>query len=77
VAENDKDVPGAIIFPSLIPLLGIVIGFALEWAFLLLIASLVLLHYGVVLREERYLERKFGDDYRTYKKSVPRYGFKL
>jgi protein-S-isoprenylcysteine O-methyltransferase Ste14 len=35
------------------------------------------LHFGVVLREERYLEQKFGDDYRRYKKSVPRYGWKL
>jgi protein-S-isoprenylcysteine O-methyltransferase Ste14 len=27
----------------------------------------------VVLREERYLERKFGDTYRHYKRTVARY----
>ncbi len=57
--------------------LGIVVGFGLEWTFLLLIAGAFVMHYGVVLREERYLERKFGDDYRAYKKTVPRYGFRF
>jgi protein-S-isoprenylcysteine O-methyltransferase Ste14 len=32
------------------------------------------IHFGVVKREERYLEAKFGDAYRAYKASVPRYG---
>jgi protein-S-isoprenylcysteine O-methyltransferase Ste14 len=31
------------------------------------------LHFAVVTREERYLERKFGDAYRRYKERVPRY----
>jgi protein-S-isoprenylcysteine O-methyltransferase Ste14 len=35
--------------------------------------SLPLVHYGIILREERHLERKFGDEYRRYKTSVPRY----
>jgi protein-S-isoprenylcysteine O-methyltransferase Ste14 len=54
--------------------LGIVVGFALEWTFLVLIVGALVMHFGVVLREERYLERKFGDEYRNYKQSVPRYG---
>lgn len=62
---------------GIIGLLGIVVGFALEWTFLLLVLSCIVLHYGVVLREERYLERKFGDDYRRYKAQVPRYGWKF
>ena len=57
--------------------LGIVVGFALEWTFAALVAGALVMHYGVVLREERYLERKFGEEYRAYKRSVPRYGLKL
>ena len=57
--------------------LGVVIGFALEWTFFALIVGALVMHFGVVLREERYLERKFGDDYRRYKSSVPRYGWKV
>jgi protein-S-isoprenylcysteine O-methyltransferase Ste14 len=30
-----------------------------------------------VLREERYLEQKFGEPYRAYKSSVPRYGWRF
>ena len=35
---------------------------------------MLVLHYGVILREERYLEGKFGDVYRTFTQDVPRYG---
>ncbi len=56
-----------------IVLLGLAIGCALDWVPLLLVLSLPLVHYGIILREERYLERKFGDEYRSYKKKVPRY----
>ena len=40
---------------------------------LFLFPLLVVMHYGVVLREERYLERKFGDAYRHYKFAVRRW----
>jgi protein-S-isoprenylcysteine O-methyltransferase Ste14 len=56
-----------------IVLLGIAMGCALDWVPLLLVLSLPLVHYGIIRREERYLERKFGDEYRRYKKKVPRY----
>jgi protein-S-isoprenylcysteine O-methyltransferase Ste14 len=46
---------------------------ALDWVLLLLVLSLPLVHYGIILREERYLERKFGDEYRRYKTKIPRY----
>jgi protein-S-isoprenylcysteine O-methyltransferase Ste14 len=35
--------------------------------------ALVVLERGVVEREERYLERRFGDTYRQYKATVPRW----
>jgi protein-S-isoprenylcysteine O-methyltransferase Ste14 len=54
--------------------LGIGIGFASDWTLILLIPMAMLLHYGVVLREERYLEARFGDDYRRFKASVSRWG---
>jgi len=62
---------------GVVALLGIVMIFELEWTLLLLFAATLVLHFGVVLREERYLERKFGEDYQRYKASVPRYGWKL
>ena len=59
---------------AILMLAGIAIGFASEWILMLLIPTALILHYGVVLREERYLEAKFGEDYRAYKARVPRYG---
>ena len=35
--------------------------------------ALVVLERGVVEREERYLEHRFGDSYRSYKATVPRW----
>jgi protein-S-isoprenylcysteine O-methyltransferase Ste14 len=58
-------------------LLGPVLMLASDWIVLLMVPALLLLHYGVVLREERYLERKFGAAYVAYKASVPRYGRKF
>jgi protein-S-isoprenylcysteine O-methyltransferase Ste14 len=58
-------------------LFGIAIGFALDWVILLLVASLPLVHYGIILREERYLKHKFGDEYRRYQTKVPRYWWRF
>lgn len=43
------------------------------WGILALVAVLVVMHYGVILREERYLEAKFGERYRQYCSAVRRY----
>ena len=43
------------------------------WVLLLIIPVLLVMHYGVILREERYLEAKFGDEYRDYRSRVRRY----
>ncbi len=56
-------------------LAGLAIAFASDWTLALMIPAAVVLHRGVVLREERYLEAKFGDAYRQYMMRVPRYGW--
>jgi protein-S-isoprenylcysteine O-methyltransferase Ste14 len=43
------------------------------WPLLLLPLPLQLLKRGVIEREERYLEHKFGERYQRYKESVPRW----
>jgi len=43
------------------------------WFFVLAAISVALLTWGVILREERYLERKFGDEYLSYKSRVRRW----
>lgn len=52
---------------------GISLALGLYWALLLHPFGLLLLHRGVVLREERYLARKFGEPYRSYQATVRRY----
>ncbi|HSM19382.1 MAG TPA: isoprenylcysteine carboxylmethyltransferase family protein [Hyphomicrobiales bacterium] len=43
------------------------------WIAVLLVPVLILLHDGVILREEAYLERKFPDVYPAYKARVRRW----
>ena len=43
------------------------------WILSLLVPVLVIVRVGVIGREERYLERKFGQEYLTYKNSVRRW----
>src|SRR5207244_8946637 len=42
------------------------------WVLLLVVPLLFIMHYGVVRREERYLEAKFGDAYRASRSRVRR-----
>jgi len=51
------------------------VGFWVNSVWLLgtLLLTLVLMSYGVIAREERYLERKFGDEYVRYKTAVRRW----
>ncbi len=58
-------------------ILGIAIGLASTWTLIVLAVFALVIHFGVVLREERYLEAKFGDAYRRYKTKVPRYGWRF
>jgi protein-S-isoprenylcysteine O-methyltransferase Ste14 len=43
------------------------------WPLLLLVPLLLITHFGIVLREERYLESKFGETYLRYKRQVRRW----
>ncbi len=51
------------------------IGIAVDgvWIIAMLAPTLVVMHYGVIAREERYLEAKFGEEYLKYKRSVRRW----
>ena len=58
-------------------LAGLGIGFASDWTLVMLVVAALVIHFGVVKREERYLEAKFGDAYRQYRARVPRYGIPI
>ena len=51
------------------------IGVAVDgiWVVAMLAPTLIVMHYGVIAREERYLESKFGEEYLNYKHSVRRW----
>jgi protein-S-isoprenylcysteine O-methyltransferase Ste14 len=52
---------------------GIGVAARSPWVLLLALPLFVILRYGVVAREEAYLERRFGDGYRDYKARVRRW----
>ncbi len=55
-------------------LAGIAVAIGSDWLLVVIAPTALVMHYGVVMREERYLEAKFGDEYRRFKARVPRYG---
>lgn len=52
---------------------GIGVATQSPWVLLLLLPIAITVRYGVVAREEAYLERRFGDAYREYKARVRRW----
>jgi protein-S-isoprenylcysteine O-methyltransferase Ste14 len=54
-------------------LIGFAIAFDDLWLLLMLVPFALVIRYGVVAREEAYLERKFGDVYRGYRARVRRW----
>ena len=60
---------------GLLILAGLAVALASDWMLVLTIVLAPVLHYGVVLREERYLTAKFGAPYQAYTATVPRYGW--
>ena len=53
--------------------LGLSVAAGSLWAIGLIVPLVWVINTGVIGREERYLERKFGDAYRTYKAGVRRW----
>jgi protein-S-isoprenylcysteine O-methyltransferase Ste14 len=54
-------------------LIGLAIAFDNLWLLMMLVPFVLVIRYGVVAREEAYLERKFGDVYRGYRSRVRRW----
>jgi protein-S-isoprenylcysteine O-methyltransferase Ste14 len=43
------------------------------WPLVLFVPMLIVIHWGIIRREEQYLEAKFGDAYLAYKSRVRRW----
>jgi protein-S-isoprenylcysteine O-methyltransferase Ste14 len=54
-------------------LIGLAIAFNGFWLLMTLVPFALVIRYGVIAREEAYLERKFGDVYRRYRARVRRW----
>jgi len=54
-------------------LIGVAVAFDDFWLLIMLVPFALVIRYGVVAREEAYLERKFGDSYRGYHARVRRW----
>jgi protein-S-isoprenylcysteine O-methyltransferase Ste14 len=54
-------------------LIGLAIAFNTLWLLMALVPFALVIRYGVVAREEAYLEGKFGDVYRGYRARVRRW----
>lgn len=53
--------------------LGAALFFNVIWAVVTLIPAVLTVHFGVILREERYLSSKFGQTYLDYRQRVRRW----
>ena len=53
--------------------IGAALSFRIITALVIVPLALILLEFGVIRREEKYLERKFGDQYRDYRSHVRRW----
>ena len=63
--------------PIYVSFIAVYVGIALLvntlWLIIFLPVGIALLHYGVIAREESYLERVIGDEYLKYKARVRRW----
>jgi protein-S-isoprenylcysteine O-methyltransferase Ste14 len=51
----------------------VAIAFNSLWPLMTLVPFALVIRYGLITREEAYLERKFGDVYRHYRARVRRW----
>jgi len=56
-----------------IMLVGLTLAANTWWGIIMAMPLLLLMHFGVIRREERYLEGKFGEPYLAYRRRVRRY----
>ena len=54
-------------------LIGIAIAINTAWLLVALAPFHLVIRFGIIAREEAYLDRKFGDTYRRYKSRVRRW----
>ena len=54
-------------------LIGLTIALNTAWLLVALVPFYLIIRFGVIAREEAYLERKFGDTYLSYKSRVRRW----
>jgi len=52
---------------------GLALAFDAPAMLVFLVVAVLIVRYGVIAREEAYLERKFGDAYRAYKARIRRW----
>jgi protein-S-isoprenylcysteine O-methyltransferase Ste14 len=57
----------------MLALVGLAIAFDRIWPLVMLVPFALVIRYGVVAREEAYLERRFGEVYRRYRARVRRW----
>jgi protein-S-isoprenylcysteine O-methyltransferase Ste14 len=53
--------------------LGVILAWGVWWALATLIPALAVVQWRIVLREEQFLEARFGEEYRAYKARVKRW----
>ena len=58
---------------AIVVYLGIAFQVNTLWPIVFLPVGIALLYYGVIAREESYMERVFGDEYLKYKARVRRW----
>lgn len=53
--------------------IGITLAVEAPWALVMLAPATLVIQYGVIAREERYLERLFGEEFLSYKRTTRRW----